>query len=235
MDPVPGDAPLEDERGGRRAVLVLWALVILGLPLAVVGELVRRRDPRVPPAEQPGGPLAGRVVGPDGAPWVDGAVELRVVDLAEQSTPVATARTDADGRFRFDAPAVRGKYELRAGGGELCRTAREHSLVGTGGEPFEIRLRPGALLDVVVLRPDGTAAGKGELVLTGEPKGAALWGLFAPTVRFEGEVREGRGHLDGLPLMRGELRVTMAAGEVLTRQVDLDAGANTVRWELVAR
>lgn len=235
MDDIEEPALPRDESAppGRRGILVLWLLILLGLPLIVLGQLVRRGHPIVPLTEQPGGTIRGVVTGPDGSPQDEAPVELWLVAMDLVRTRIQVVETDAEGRFTFDAPPLEGRYELRAGGELLRRTVVEHSLTGGAGErEVAIDLEPGAVLEVEVLRADGRRVGDGEALLVGKADEAPLLGLFNPELRIPAEVRDGRLRLDGLPLLEGRLQIRLDAGDAASRDVRLVAGENRIEWVL---
>lgn len=232
-DDEPDLPPDAAEPKGSRGVLVVWFLVLLGLPLIVLGQLIRRDHPIVPLTQQPGGEIRGVVNGPDGAPRPGDVVELWLVAMDLTRTRILVAETDAAGRFTFAAPPVEGRYEVRAGGGLLRRVVAEHSLTGTAGErDLVIDLEPGAVLDVELRRADGRAVGDGEALLVGKAESAPLFGLFNPELRVPTEFTRGRLRLDGLPPLTGRLQVQLAAGDSASRDVRLVAGENRIEWVL---
>lgn len=100
---------------------------------------------------QPGGRIAGRVVGPDGKPLADAIVTATPSDgslFAMVREGRGAQRTDADGRFAFDGIAAGNKYTIRATKEGLA--AKDDGPIpveaGTDRADLELKLEAGALL-----------------------------------------------------------------------------------------
>jgi 5-hydroxyisourate hydrolase-like protein (transthyretin family) len=218
---------------GRHARLfvVMTALLLLGLPLLVVGQMLRDRvQGPVTRGAQPGGELLGRVVDAHGEPVAGVAVELYLRGAKRPDVVVLQVPTDADGRYRLHAPAGQGYYELRTGGGAWMYARREASFLDAQGETveppaFDFVLRPGSSLVVELRRADGLPVDGGEVLLDGRWSSSGSFSFlsdrpFSETYAFEGA----RIELAGLPPLRGRARITLRSGKVLELPLDLAPG-----------
>ncbi|MCB9914040.1 MAG: hypothetical protein H6828_02690 [Planctomycetes bacterium] len=186
--------------------------------------------------EQPGGPLAGRLV--ERGEWDDArraeglgghVVELWTVDVTGERAKVAETASDADGAFAFEAPPVHGRYELATGGGLWQRTLREASFLDRSGglaptRELELPLRPGCELVVTFTGRPGSAPLAGSYDLTGEMREGAVLGLLHQSLHAAGDFEEGVLELDGLPPMSATLRVFFGMGDELTLELELEPG-----------
>jgi protocatechuate 3,4-dioxygenase beta subunit len=100
---------------------------------------------------QPGGRIAGRVLGPDGKPLADAIVTAMPSDgslLAMFRDARNAQRTDADGKFAFDGIAAGNKYTIHASKEGL--SAKDDGPIpveaGTDRADLELKLESGALL-----------------------------------------------------------------------------------------
>lgn len=222
----------------RRAGFFLLVALVLGLPALVMrGLLVTDLDLNATVGAQPGGVLRGRLV-PRGD-WPEGtedelgghALELFTLDLEGNRTLVAESTSDAGGAFRFDAPAVDGRYQVAAGGGVWQRVLREFSFLDRAGQlaperEVELPLRPGCSL-VVELESEPLVAGTYDL--SGELKEGAILGVLHSSIQRAASFEGGRIELDGLPPLKGVLRVFYGVGDELRFELDLDPG-ETQKW-----
>ena len=227
----------ETARPVRRAGFLLIVLLMLGLPALVMrGLLITDLDLNATVGSQPGGVLRGRLV-PRGD-WPEGsegqlgghALELSTLDLGGGRARVAETISEADGSFRFDAPAVEGRYQVAAGGGLWQRVLREFSFLDRVGQlaperELELPLRRGCAL-VVELQSEPKVAGTYDL--SGELKEGAILGVLHSTIQRVASFDDGRIEIDGLPPLEGVLRVFYGVGDELSFAVDLEPG-ETVR------
>ena len=222
----------------HRLRLVVWVVLIVGLPLAILLQLaLGERDYGAPIGEQPGGELRARVVDADGTPVVEHPVELQVWAAGALPQTHATQASDSQGRVVFQAPPVLGKYRLVAGGGALQRVGRECSFVDSAGGAVEVQeaelvLAPGAVIELVFTRLGGIPAGSGQLRLEGQTLDGALFGLLTAPVGMTRDFDAGRCVLDGLPPLSGQVSVHFTDGTELSFEVRAPAGTTSVAYEL---
>jgi hypothetical protein len=227
-----GAAAAPGSRLRTRVILFVLLLVVLGLPAAIGTSWLRSDVPgAVTSGAQPGGRARGRVVDGEGRPLVGRAVEALLVLGAGETRPGPRTESDARGEFALELPAVQGHYLLRAGGEEEQRAVRPLSFLDPHGravEPraVELALRPGAILELAILLPDGRPAAGGHWVLDGTFGEGLLLGCVPYGLRQEGAVVEGRVRADGLPPLRGTLSVVLDTGESLELDVELRPGLN---------
>jgi protocatechuate 3,4-dioxygenase beta subunit len=105
---------------------------------------------------QPGGRIAGRVVGPDGKPLGDAIVTSTPSDgnlMSMFRDARSSQRTEADGKFVFDGVIAGNKYTVRAAKDGLA--SREEGPIpieaGTDRGDVELKLESGATLAVRLL------------------------------------------------------------------------------------
>ena len=121
----------------------------------VVAKALAPGEERNPDAHtlylQPGGRIAGRVVGPDGKPLPDAIVVAMPSDgslFAMVRDARNAQRTDADGKFSFDGINAGNKYTIRASKEGL--SAKDDGPIpveaGTDRSDLEFKLEAGALL-----------------------------------------------------------------------------------------
>jgi hypothetical protein len=212
-------------------------LLLFGAPALVTMALVTANfRGEVTRGAQPGGPIAGSVVDADDEPLRDFELELATVASDGQSREVARTRTDADGRFAFQAPACEGHYELRAGGGTWQRAVHGVSFLDREGRtieprPITLAVEPGCQLELTFARGDKRAVGDGEYTLEGDFGTGYLFGLVKARMRSAGKVHAGVLRVDGLPPMRAELSVRFESGETVELELQLAPG---VQRETVA-
>lgn len=208
-------------RPPRVGTILLW-MVLMGLPFVIASQLLHASLDLATPGDQPGGEIAGRVVAEeDGRPLTQVPVELRLA-RGEESTPVLETRTDADGRFRFDAPAHKGYYRVHLGGGSLRRVVRSFSFLDQD-EPLEVELGPGATLAIRLDRDGGGRIPGGTLYMEARLGGGGM-SIFKPTLRMEQRFEGSAVRIDGLPPLHGKLRIELDGGERIELEFDLEEG-----------
>jgi len=216
---------------------VLWAVLVFGLPLSIVLQLwLGPTELGAPAGEQPGGELLARVVDEEGDPVEGADVELQLLPLGAEPSTHATAATDGEGRTRFDAPALHGKYRLLTGGGAYQRVGRERSFVDGRGRPVEqaevvLEQRQGVQLDLSFSRAGSPMAG-GTVWLEAKTLAGPLFGLFGAPITLEREFEGGECLLDGLPPLEGMVRVRFLDGTELTFQVEARKGRVELAYEV---
>ena len=103
----PHPLPTTPPGPARRAVTVLLALVMIGMPLIIAFDLSALRE--TAPAfrgNQPGGPVRGRILGPDGAAL--GGIGVRLHATTSVLLLVETVRCGRHLRARGPAAHQRG-------------------------------------------------------------------------------------------------------------------------------
>ena len=121
----------------------------------VVAKALAPGEERNPDANtlylQPGGRLAGRVLGPDGKPLAEALVSATPSDgslFAMAKDARNAQRTEADGKFAFDGIIAGNKYTIRASKEGL--SAKDDGPIpveaGTDRADLELKLESGALL-----------------------------------------------------------------------------------------
>lgn len=176
---------------------------------------------------QPRPVVRGRVVDDKGQPVENAEVWARdTVDPEASSTT-----TDEDGAFELEADA-KGPLTVVAWSQEKGRgSAKGH----TGGE-IEVRLEPGAVIELEVDDPDGRPVVESVRLLEVDT-GRSFWGETAePFGRFSG-LEPGKWQVsvsrnERLPLTKD---VELARGQVLRLRLKLDAGAGVDGRVLDAR
>jgi hypothetical protein len=224
----------------KRLSALLLLVLVFGAPLVVTTSLVTQEiTGEVTSGVQPGGVLEGTVVDEDGAPLEGELVRLALVtDTPADSQAALSALTDADGRFELRAPPITGHYELRAGGELRQRIVKGISFLDPEGEtiqprPVELRLLPGAVLELEFVLPDGAPAPSGTFTFDGEQReGGLLFGLVPFSVGGGGPVEDSRLRIDGVPPMSATLTVEFDTGEVVELVLEIEPGLNTSRVEL---
>ncbi len=209
--------------------LALIVLVFFGIPALLTLSLIRSDHAQDPRRDlQPGGPIRGRVVGPDGQGL--GGIELRLLldpSAGEAPAESIAARSSSalDGRFELVAPPLDGRYTIVAGGGTWQHAVRSFSFVGaTPEQEVVLRVLPGCELEVHFTRADGSAAGAGSYDLEGQPSGGWLSFLGEPGRRYQGRLENGGLHLEGLAPMAVHLFVRLDTGESLELELPLALG-----------
>ena len=215
-------------------------LLLFGAPALVVFSLIDAEVASLPApvidGAQPGGRIEGTVVDRAGAPVVDHPIELQLVGELGERESAGVVRTDGEGRFGFDAPPVRGHYELAAGGGRWQFVREPRSFVDragrpVGGEPARLRLEPGCELALTFVRRDGSPGVDGEYELSGELEHGFLFGLIKPEIRKSGAIVAGELAVGGLPPIAATLVARMASGERVELALELVPGTNRKRIE----
>lgn len=227
----------EPPSGGRRAITVLLALVLIGLPILVAVDLSSLRENA--PAfrgNQPGGTVRGRVIDGEGSPLEGLVVELFVTGRG--SGPLATATTDSDGRWSLTAPPAEGAaYRLRTGGGPWQVRNREIGFLRPDGEVVgqvleqELVLVPGATL-VLHLGAEGEVAPPGTVRLRGEWREQGLLRVAPRLIELERPFEGSPIVLDGLPPLVGTVDLELSGGRVISFDVELEVGEKTQRVPL---
>lgn len=222
----------------QRVTLLVWALVLVGLPLAIVTQLVLGPENYgAPSGSQPGGKLEVRVVDEGDDPLVDHPVEFQLWRSGGLPETAVTLRSNREGRVVYDAPALEGKYRILAGGGDLQRVGRERSFVDDKGRPVELKeveltLRPAAVLELTLTRTEDLSPASGEVTIVGKAKGGALFGLLGAPIKAGEPFADGYCELDGLPPFSGEVQVRFKDGAELRFTVDAGAGRTALAYEL---
>jgi hypothetical protein len=215
--------------------LVLLVLLLFGAPALVLFSLFDSRVVAlVAPAidgEQPGGRIEGELQSADGAPLPDMAVELELVPASGERSRISVARSDAGGRFSFEAPPVRGHYELVAGGGTWQIARQTWSFVDREGKPgaprpLVLRVVPGCRLVLRFVRADGGPREDGEYTLRGELAESFFFGLVRSELRRSGKIAAGELVLDALPPLEAQLIARMGSGAQIELAIELAPGDN---------
>lgn len=226
--------------GAKARFLVLVAL-IFGLPTLIVVSLLSTDagtySAPAPDADQPGGTITGVVRGVEGGGFAAHDVELVLVADGGERTSAARTSTDAEGRFSFLAPPVRGHYEIHAGGGTWQSVRKAWSFLDERGRTLGERevvlvVLPGVDLKVRFVRADGRPAGDGEYELSGEMRQGFFFGLVHPSIRQAGPIRAGEIRVGGLPPMSARLVARMSTGESVEIDLELEPGENEKRVQL---
>lgn len=213
----------------RRLRLLLIVAVFFGVPALLTLALIDSDHAQdAQRGLQPGGPIAGRVLGPDGKGLAGVELDL-LLDPTTSTTPpeavAVRAQSGPEGRFELAAPPLDGRYTVVAGGGTWQRVARSFSFVGRdAGEEFTLRVLPGCELEVQFTRANGSAAGAGSFELEGHTRGGWFVIFGQPPVRVQGRVEEGRLRVEALPPMKAKLRVHFVTGESLELELELEPG-----------
>jgi hypothetical protein len=232
------------QRGYKRALrahrlrVVMWVLLVLGLPLAITLKLVfSSADYGAAGGDQPGGEISARLVDRDGNPLAGQPVELQVWPAGGLPETVETRASDAQGRVTFRAPPAQGKYRLLAGGGELQRVGRERSFVDGDGravelEEVELVLVPGAVIELTFTRQGEPPTGRASLKLEGETQGGAFFGLAGTPISLTRNFEGGVCVLDGLPPLTGQITAEFADGASVSFKVSVGTGTSRLGYDL---
>ncbi len=229
--PAPG-RPLK-----YRTVSLILILLLVGLPFLVMAQLLQGPlEQPVPPGPQPGGLLRVSVRGPDRQPLVGHSVSVELLPIDGPAADHAEVSTDGEGRVAFDLPPLDGRYRVQAGGGELRYLRREVTLIDGQGHPLdpgelELDLQEGAVIALTFQRSGGGSLG-GRVVLTGTTSDGPLFGMFGYRVSLEQEFEQGSCVLDGLPPLKGEVRVFFEDGQELRFDVAVPLGTTPLNFDL---
>lgn len=236
-DPLPA-AAIKPPGPARRAVTVLLALVMIGLPLIIAFDLSALRE--AAPAfrgNQPGGTVSGRVLDPGGEPLAGIQVRLHATHAG---APLLAETTSAeDGTWSLEAPPLElAAYRLRSGGGpwrlmdrEVGFLAPDGSVVG-GALEQDLQLRPGAVLRVELVRSDGLPVPSGTARLRGQWVETGAMRLAPRILDLERPFEGSPVVLDGLPPLDGRVDLVLAGGRTVTFEVELREGEQVQRIEL---
>jgi hypothetical protein len=177
---------------------------------------------------QAGGPIRGRVLGPEGQGIAGVELGLLLDPSAAEPPPdsfAARAQSGPEGRFELEAPPLEGRYTVVAGGGTWQHAARSFSFVGReASEELTLRVLPGCELEARFTRSDGSPAGAGSFQLEGRARGGWLSFFGPPPVRRQGRVENGQLHVDALPPMDARLFVRFDTGESIELELELEPG-----------
>jgi len=212
----------------QRLRLALIVVVFFGVPALLTLSLIDSDSARdAQRGLQPGGPIRGRVLGPDGEGAGGVALGL-LLDPSAGALPesfVARMQSGPDGRFYFAAPALDGRYTIVAGGGSWQRAARSFSFVGRDpNEEFTLRVLPGCELEVRFTRADGSAPGAGNYELDGQPRGGWFSFFGEPALHVQGRLEGGGLKVEALPPMAAHLSVRFDSGESVELEIALEPG-----------
>ena len=228
---------MEEPLRRSRLRVVMWAVLVFGLPLSIVLQLwLGPAEFGAPAGEQPGGELLARVVDEAGDPVEGATVELQLWPVGAPAETHETRETDAEGRVRFDAPPLHGKYRLLTGGGAHQRVGRERSFVDGKGRPVELaevvlERRPGVQLELSFTR-SGSPVDGGTVWLDATTLAGPLFGLLGAPITLEREFEGGECLLDGLPPLEGTVRVRFVDGTELEFRVEAREGTVELAYEV---
>jgi hypothetical protein len=218
--------------------IVLLVLLLFGLPALVTSAFLMsgmRREVR--DGLQPGGVLRGKVHDETGKGLADVEVVASALQGAMRRAEVGATRSDAQGQFEMNLPAVQGRYELLFSGAEWQDVRLEHGWLDSAGQPsdpgaLDVLMLPGCALDVVLVRADGRPAGAGSYDFGGAPAGGIFAAWSASQVTRSGTFEDGTFSITGLPPMHGQLSIRMASGERIDSTLDLVRGKNQHKVQL---
>lgn len=208
-----------------RGILPLVLLLVV-VPATVTAVLLLwGGGGRVVHGDQPGGPIAGRLVDHDGAPLVDEPVSGWIVSPLGERLRVVEGKTDADGRFQLELPATRGTYLARLGGGACLPRELALSTIGRedGEKPrdLEVRLRRGGTLVLELAAP-----ARGAWSVRESDAGATLGAVeWRKSGRFDGA----RIEVPGLPAVDALVQLEYEGGVRWECELRLPEQGATVR------
>lgn len=216
-------------RRGLRVGSLTILLMILFVPYLMTLQVQKLSGGApVESGPQPGGTLRGQVHDGDGQPLADLEVELYLADREGARERLASASSDEQGFFEFEAPPCEGHYLVHIGGGPWRRLVRPLSLIGSelvAGDvlpELEFELRPGASLEVELVRKNGREVVGGVLRLNGQLGASWPWNRLSPGVHLEQEFQGSTVLIDGLPPLRGEVQIDLEGGARLKFELELD-------------
>jgi len=213
----------------QRLRLTLIVAVFFALPALLTLTLISGDQKREAlRGDQPGGPIRGRLLAPDGKGVAGIEIDLLLdpTDSSKSGEPQAVrAQSGPEGRFELVAPPLEGRYTIVAGGGIWQHSAEAFSFVGRKpGEELALTLVPGCELEVSFTRADGRPAGTGSFDLEGRVRGGWFEFIGRPPLHRQGRVEQGLMMIDGLPPMQAQLSVRFDTGESLQLKLELEPG-----------
>ena len=234
----PHPLPTTPPGPARRAITVLLALVMIGMPLIIAFDLAALRE--TAPAfrgNQPGGPVRGRILGPDGGAL--GGIGVRLHATTSGAPLLVETTSAADGTYALEAPPLtNAAYRLRTGGGpwrlmdrEVGFLAPDGPLVGDTLE-HDVTLKPGAVLRIDLAREDGLPSPGGTVRLRGEWVETGAMRLAPRILDMERSFEGTPIVLDGLPPLDGRVDLVLAGGRTVTFEVALREGEQQQRVDL---
>lgn len=221
-------------------LLVMLLLVVLGLPLMVMGQLIQSRG--MGPATrgmQPGGQIGGVLLNEDERPLADVTVEIFLVGEQVSAEPATRTTTSGDGSYLASVPKVEGCYLIKVGGGNWRLETREYSFLDVSGDaieetiPVNFELHAGCTLLASILRTPGRPVHGGKAELQGTWRPSSLLNLVPLRVVRRETFTGGELRIDGLPPLKGTVRVEFGEGDELEFAVDLAEEGDTQRLEFV--
>lgn len=144
---------------------------------AADGEVVDGVDLWLPPEAS----LTGRLSSPEIGDWTGVVLSL----INDERTVGVVARAEADGRFRFDA-LHGGRYTLHVNGASAG--VADGPVRGAGGEPLEVEVPAGNVLELGVIEPDAGATVSGVVSEAGTGLGVP-GAMVAAQSESTGEIR----------------------------------------------
>lgn len=218
--------------------LLVVALLLLVVPAGVTALFLSSQS-RSAAADgaQPGGMIGGRLVPIAGSPADArlGGLDVELVAIAPDGVArtLVRAAADEDGRFLIEAPAIVGHYELRAGGGAWQPAAQPFSLLrGPPSGETTVHLRPAARLALSFVRRSGLAVRGGQWQLDGAAGSGWLPAFGGTRIERSGKFSGAAFEIDGLPPIRGRLRIDLGGGERVEIVLNLAVGENRHTVEL---
>lgn len=221
-------------------LLVMLLLIVLGLPLMVMGQLIQSRG--MGPAtrgRQPSGQIGGIITNEDETPLANVQVEVYLVGEQVSAEPATRTTTSGDGSYLATVPGVEGCYLIKVGGGNWRLETREYSFLDTSGKAVEEPLRvdfelhPGCTLLARILRSPGRPVHGGQAELQGTWRPSSLLNLVPLRVVRRETFTGGMLRIDGLPPLKGTVRVEFGEGDELEFAVNLAEEGDTLELEFV--
>jgi hypothetical protein len=216
--------------GPQRVRVALLVLTLFGAPLALMlSFLWMRNAASLPPyAAQPGGALAGRVTTADGAPAADSPVRVLLHPRDRKPEPFHIVRTDAEGAFTAQVPALDGCYVVVAGGETWVEESREVSLAEGAAPKLDFALQPGSAVVLSLARRDGRPIQGGEIQLV---RAGTTFGLALPSAARLSAFSGARIELGGLRPGRWALDIHLDDGTEVTYELELEPGRQEIALE----
>lgn len=218
--------------------IVLLVLLLFGLPAVITTVLLTTHvKPEVRAGMQPGGLVRGTVKDETGSALA--GIDVVAYSLAADAQPARLGMTQSDGQGRFQLmlPAVNGRYELRFSGAEWQAARVEIGFLDPSGVtkdpgPLDVRLQPGASLEVEIVRANGAPAGAGSFELEGTPSAGFFSSWNSAQIERSGSFDNGSFTVQGLPPVHGRLLIHMASGDRIDSTLDLAPGKNHHKVQL---